>query len=41
MAMTHPGMFLSQPPIPTRASKPSAPQTVSMESAMTSRDTSE
>ena len=41
MAMMQPGMFLSQPPMPTNASKPSAPQTVSIESAMTSRETSE
>ena len=34
-------MFLSQPPIATRPSKPSAPITVSIESAITSRDTSE
>ena len=41
MAMTHPGIFLSQPPMATSPSNPSAPQTVSIESAMTSRDTSE
>ncbi len=41
MAMRQPGMFLSQPPIATTPSKPSAPETVSMESAMTSRETSE
>jgi hypothetical protein len=41
MAMAQPGMFLSQPPMATMPSKPSAPATVSMESAMTSRDTSE
>ncbi len=34
-------MFLSQPPMATRPSKPSQPATVSMESAITSRDTSE
>ena len=34
-------MFLSQPPMATRPSKPSQPATVSMESAMTSRETSE
>ena len=34
-------MFLSQPPIATSPSKPSAPATVSIESAITSRDTSE
>ena len=34
-------MFLSQPPIATNPSKPSQPTTVSMESAMTSRETSE
>ena len=33
--------FLSQPPIATTPSKPWQPTTVSMESAMTSRDTSE
>ena len=41
MAMTQAGMFLSQPPMVTRPSKPSQPVTVSMESAMTSRETSE
>ncbi len=41
MAMTHAGMFLSQPPMATRPSKPSAPATVSIESAITSRETSE
>jgi hypothetical protein len=41
MAMTQPGMFLSQPPMATKPSKPSPATTVSMESAMTSRDTSE
>ena len=34
-------MFLSQPPIATTPSKPSQATTVSMESAMTSRETSE
>src|SRR5690606_13296437 len=34
-------MFLSQPPMANRPSKPWQPATVSMESAMTSRDTSE
>ena len=41
MAMAQPGMFLSQPPMATKPSKPSAPTTVSIESAMISRDTSE
>ena len=41
IAITQPGMFLSQPPMATRPSKPSAPTTVSIESAITSRDTSE
>ena len=41
MAMAQPGMFLSQPPTATKPSKPAAPTTVSMESAITSRDTSE
>ncbi len=41
MAIAQAGMFLSQPPIATRPSKPSAPTTVSIESAITSRDTSE
>ena len=41
MAMMQPGMFLSQPPTATKASKPWQPTTVSMESAMTSRDTRE
>ena len=36
-----PGMFLSQPPIATKPSMHSQPTTVSIESAMTSRDTSE
>jgi hypothetical protein len=41
MAIMQPGMFLSQPPIATRPSKPCAPTTVSIESAITSRETSE
>ena len=41
MAITQPGMFLSQPPMATKPSMPSQPTTVSIESAMTSRDTSE
>ncbi len=41
MAIMQPGMFLSQPPIATTPSKPCAPTTVSIESAITSRDTSE
>jgi hypothetical protein len=41
MAITQPGMFLSHPPIATKPSNPSAATTVSIESAMTSRDTSE
>ena len=36
-----PGIFLSQPPIATTASKPSQAATVSIESAITSRDTRE
>src|SRR3954470_8554986 len=36
-----PGMFLSQPPIATTPSNPSQPATVSIESAITSRDTRE
>ena len=39
--LAQPGMFVSQPPMATNPSKPSAPTTVSIESAMTSRDTSE
>src|SRR3954470_5161212 len=39
--MMQPGIFLSQPPMATMPSKPSQPATVSMESAMTSRETSE
>ncbi len=41
MAMMEPGMFLSQPPMATKPSMPAQPTTVSMESAMTSRETSE
>ena len=41
MAIRQPGMFLSQPPMATMPSNPSQPTTVSMESAMTSRDTRE
>src|SRR5258707_13127733 len=41
IAMRQPGMFLSQPPIATSPSKPSHPATVSIESAITSRETSE
>ncbi len=41
MAMSEPGMFLSQPPMATKPSMPAQPTTVSMESAMTSRETSE
>jgi hypothetical protein len=41
MSMAQPGMFLSQPPTATKPSKPAAPATASMESAMISRDTSE
>src|ERR1700722_634226 len=41
MAIKAPGMFLSQPPMATRPSMPSQAATVSMESAMTSRETSE
>ena len=41
MAMAQPGMFLSQPPMATKPSKPWAQTTASMESAITSRDTSE
>ena len=40
-AIRQPGMFLSQPPMATTPSKPCAPETVSIESAITSRDTSE
>src|SRR5271170_4653918 len=41
MAIRQPGMFLSQPPMATRPSSISQPTTVSMESAMTSRETRE
>ena len=41
MAMRHPGMFLSQPGMETLASYHWAPITVSMESAIRSRDCSE
>ena len=41
MAMAQPGIFLSQPPIATKPSNPSAPTTASIESAMISRETSE
>src|SRR5882724_4187731 len=41
MAMSDPGMFLSQPPMATKPSMPAQPTTVSMESAMTSRETRE
>ena len=41
IAIMAPGMFLSQPPTATTPSMLCAPQAVSMESAMTSRDTSE
>jgi hypothetical protein len=41
IAIAQPGMFLSQPPMATMPSNPSAPATVSMESAITSRETSE
>ena len=41
MAMSEPGMFLSQPPMATKPSMPAQPTTVSIESAMTSRETSE
>ena len=39
--MTQPGMFLSHPPRVTKASNPSQPATVSIESAITSRETRE
>src|SRR6202012_3536030 len=39
--MSAPGIFLSQPPMATNPSMPPQPTTVSMESAMTSRETSE
>ena len=38
-AIMQPGIFLSQPPMATRPSKPSAATTVSIESAITSRET--
>ena len=41
IAIIAPGMFLSQPPIATTPSMLSAPHAVSIESAMTSRETSE
>jgi hypothetical protein len=41
MAITQAGMFLSQPPIATKPSMPSQPTTVSIESAITSRETRE
>ena len=41
IAMRQPGMFLSQPGMVTRASCHCAEETVSIESAMTSRDGSE
>jgi hypothetical protein len=41
MAMTQPGMFLSQPGSEMLASYHWARMTISMESAMTSRETSE
>src|SRR5579863_3580816 len=41
MAIIEPGMFLSHPPMATNPSMPSQQTTVSMESAITSRDTSE
>src|ERR1700753_1456808 len=41
MAISAPGMFLSQPPMATKPSMPSQATTVSMESAMTSRETRE
>src|ERR1700738_3787463 len=40
-AIRQAGMFLSQPPIATSPSKPSHAATVSIESAITSRETSE
>ena len=39
--ITQPGMFLSHPPIAIRPSYPKQPTTVSIESAITSLDTSE
>ena len=41
IAIAQPGIFLSQPPIATNPSNPSAATTVSIESAMTSRETRE
>ena len=41
IAITQPGIFLSHPPNATNASKPSHPTTVSIESAITSRETKE
>ena len=41
IAIIAPGMFLSQPPIATTPSIDCAPHAVSIESAMTSRETSE
>src|SRR3990167_8769780 len=41
MAIMHPAIFLPQPPTATNPSKPSHPITVSTESAITSRETSE
>src|SRR5439155_15846772 len=41
MAINEPGMFLSQPPMATNPSMPAQPTTVSIESAMTSRETRE
>jgi len=41
MAINDPGIFLSQPPMATKPSIPSQATTVSIESAMTSRETSE
>ena len=41
IAIIAPGMFLSQPPMATTPSMLWAPQAVSIESAMTSRETSE
>ena len=41
IAIIAPGMFLSQPPMASTPSMLCAPQTVSIESAMTSRETRE
>ena len=38
IAIRHPGIFLSQPPIVITPSNPSAAETVSIESAITSLD---